>query len=103
MKWAQRQARIFAIDIEKCENCFGDVLIIASIEERDVIWKILKHIGFDYDTDPQNHSPPSDQAEHQTTLFRISAHRLLLRQARVRLEIGSSRQIPDFPVLSYFN
>lgn len=103
MKWALRHARIFAIAIEKCEFCIGPVLIIASIEERDVIWKVLKHVGLDYDVDPQNHSPPSDQAEHQTTLFRISAHRLLLGQVRVRLEIGSSRQIPDFPVLSYFN
>ena len=47
MTWAQRLKRVFSIDIEKCEKCGGPVRIIASIEDPDVIKKILKHLGLD--------------------------------------------------------
>ena len=69
MTWAQRLKRVFAIDIEKCERCGGPVRIIASIEDPDVIEKILKHLGLDQVGDPQNRSPPSDLTDQQTTLF----------------------------------
>ena len=55
--------------IEKCEKCGGPVRIIASIEDPDVIEKILKHLGLDQPGDPQNRSPPSDLTDQQTTLF----------------------------------
>jgi len=55
--------------IEKCEKCGGPVRIIASIEDPDVIEKILKHLGLDQPQDPQNRSPPSDLTDQQTTLF----------------------------------
>ena len=45
MTWAQRLKRIFGIEIEKCDKCGGKVKIIASIEDPDVIEKILKHLG----------------------------------------------------------
>ena len=66
---AQRLKRVFSIDIEKCEKCGGPVQIIASIEDPDVIQKILKHLGLDQPEDPQNRSPPSDQTGQQTKLF----------------------------------
>jgi len=45
MKWAQRLARAFDIDITTCTDC-GDILrIIASIEEPVAIKKILTHLG----------------------------------------------------------
>ncbi len=74
MTWAQRLKRVFAIDIEKCERCGGPVRIIASIEDPDVIEKILRHLGLyqvDWASpdDPQNRSPPSDLTDQQTTLF----------------------------------
>jgi len=69
MTWAQRLKRVFAIDIEKCEKCGGAVRIIASIEDPDVIQKILKHLGLDQDSDPQNRSPPAELTDQQTTLF----------------------------------
>ena len=69
MTWAQRLKRVFAIEIEKCEKCGGPVRIIASIEDPDVIQKILKHLGLDRPVDPQNRSPPVDLADQQTTLF----------------------------------
>lgn len=67
--WAQRLKRVFSIDIEKCEKCGGPVRIIASIEDPDVIKKILKHLGLDQPEDPQNRSPPKDLTDQQTTLF----------------------------------
>ena len=51
MTWAQRLKRVFAIDIEKCQKCGGPVRIIASIEDPDVIQKILKHLGLDQPSD----------------------------------------------------
>ena len=40
-----------------------------SIEDPDVIQKILKHLGLDEDSDPQNRSPPEGLTDEQTTLF----------------------------------
>ena len=69
MAWAQRLKRVSSIDIEKCEKCGGPVRIIASIEDPDVIQKILQHLGLDQPGDPQNRSPPVDLTDQQTTLF----------------------------------
>ena len=69
MTWAQRLKRVFAIEIEKCEKCGGPVRIIASIEDPDVIQKILKHLGLDQPVDKPIRSPPADLTDQQTTLF----------------------------------
>ena len=42
--WAQRLKRVFNIDIETCDECGGEVKIIASIEDPVVIKKILDHL-----------------------------------------------------------
>ena len=44
MTEAQRLTRVFGIDIETCPGCGGALRIIACIEERDVIDKILAHL-----------------------------------------------------------
>lgn len=44
MTWAQRLKRVFRIDIESCERCGGKVRIIASIEDPQVIGRILAHL-----------------------------------------------------------
>ncbi len=44
MTWAQRLKRVFDIDIETCSKCGGEVRIIASIEDPEVIRKILAHL-----------------------------------------------------------
>lgn len=44
MSWAQRLKRVFRIDIERCERCGGKVRIIASIEDPQVIGKILAQL-----------------------------------------------------------
>jgi hypothetical protein len=57
--WAQRLKRVFTIDIEKCEKCGGKVRVIASIEDPEVIAKILKHLGLDRAAEPHSRSPPA--------------------------------------------
>ena len=64
----------FRIEIEKCEKCGAKVRVIVDasnrcIEDEEVIEKILKHLGLDQDSDPQNRSPPAELTDQQTTLF----------------------------------
>ena len=47
MTWAQRLKRVFNIDIETCPECKGKVKVIASIEDPQVIKKILGHLGLE--------------------------------------------------------
>ena len=44
MTWAKRLKRVFSIEIETCNECGGDVRIVASIEDPAVIKKILAHL-----------------------------------------------------------
>ena len=44
MSWARRLKRVFGIEIEGCARCGGKLAIIASIEEPEVIAKILAHL-----------------------------------------------------------
>jgi hypothetical protein len=68
MSWAQRLKRVFAIEIEKCEKCGGPVRVIASIEDPDVIQKILKHLGLDQASQPQIRSPPEALFDYSANL-----------------------------------
>jgi hypothetical protein len=69
MTWAQRLKRVFAIEIETCEKCGGNVKIIACIEDPEVIERILKHLGLDQASQTRNRSPPSGLFEHSGQLF----------------------------------
>ena len=44
MNWARRLKRVFGIQIEGCVRCGGRLKIIASIEEPQVIARILAHL-----------------------------------------------------------
>ena len=44
MSWAQRLKRVFNIDIEVCGRCGGSVRVISSIEDQDIIDRILTHL-----------------------------------------------------------
>jgi len=44
MSWAQRLKRVFGIEIDTCQRCGGNLRIIASIEQPEVIAKILSHL-----------------------------------------------------------
>ena len=58
MSWAQRLKRVFDIDIETCEYCGGALKIIASIENPQLIGKILEHL----ERTDAAHSPPRARA-----------------------------------------
>ena len=45
MSWAMRLKRVFNIDVTICRHCQGTMRIIACIEDRQVINKILAHIN----------------------------------------------------------
>ena len=57
MTWAQRLKRVFSIDIERCRRCGGRLRVISSIEEPDVITRILAHL--DRDEAAAEPAPPS--------------------------------------------
>jgi hypothetical protein len=57
MSWAQRLKRVFAIDIETCQQCGGRLRVIASIEESTVIERILEHLG--HTAEPVDPAHPS--------------------------------------------
>jgi Putative transposase len=59
MTWAQRLKRVFGIEIESCEHCGGAVKIIASIEEPQVIGRILEHLGLDGNDAHCHQLPPA--------------------------------------------
>jgi hypothetical protein len=42
--WARRLKRVFGIEIACCARCGGKLQVIASIEEPQVIAKILAHL-----------------------------------------------------------
>ena len=63
MSWAQRLKRVFAIDIETCSVCGGNMKVIAAIEDPVVIKRILTHlraIGLYLEAAglPQSRAPP---------------------------------------------
>ena len=43
MNWARRLKRVFGIEIEQCARCGGKLTVIASIEEPELIERILAH------------------------------------------------------------
>ena len=54
MTWAQRLKRVFGVEIDCCSRCSGKLKVIASIEEPEVIAKILAHLQ---KTAPNQHPP----------------------------------------------
>jgi hypothetical protein len=45
MTWAQRLARVFKIDVRRCERCGGPVRVVASLTDRSVLDRILAARG----------------------------------------------------------
>ena len=43
LNWARRLKRVFGIEIEQCARCGGRLKVIASIEEPELIERILAH------------------------------------------------------------
>ena len=57
MSWARRLKRVFGIEIEDCARCGGKLKVIASIEEPQVIAKILAHLEKTAPAQPQPELP----------------------------------------------
>ena len=45
MPWAKMLKRVFNIDIQICSKCGGQIKIISAIHNRQVIKRILSHLG----------------------------------------------------------
>lgn len=58
LSWSRLLRRVFNLDMEKCQNCGGQVKIIAAIEDPAVIKKILTHLGL------SPHPPPRAPARY---------------------------------------
>jgi len=58
MGWARLLKRVFAIDLEHCPRCGGDMKIIAAIEEHAVIARILTHLGLPARAPPRSPARP---------------------------------------------
>jgi hypothetical protein len=78
MRWAQRLKRVFNIDIETCERCGGHAKVIASIEDPQVIEKIVTHLKQREQAHnqiplpkrlPEERAPPVHNDSDQANLF----------------------------------
>lgn len=59
LPWAELLRRVFAIDILKCDQCSGDMKIIAIIPASEATEAILDHLGIDTHHNPAT-GPPAD-------------------------------------------
>src|SRR5690606_36317281 len=66
MTWIQRLKRVFSIEIETCQRCGGKLEVTASIEDAELIRRILQHRAQHGDDDlhgtpfaPRAPPPPS--------------------------------------------
>jgi len=62
MSWAELLRRTFSCDLLRCERCGGRARVIAAITQRDVIDKILHHLGLGRPSaNPASPRPPPTQ------------------------------------------
>jgi len=64
MSWAQRLKRVFRVEIDICRRCGGTLKVIASIEEQEVIDRLLEHLDRSTDAPHRAHptrAPPQEQ------------------------------------------
>lgn len=61
MGWMQRLKRAFRIDIETCQRCGGQLRVIASIEDPELIRRILEHLQGREPSAPPARAPPAAQ------------------------------------------
>ncbi len=82
MTWAQRLKRVFAIAIDTCRRCGGTLRVIASIQEPQVIERILEHLARDRQSlDPAH---PSRAPPHARLPIRSNAIRAKHFHGQVR-------------------
>ena len=69
MSWAQRLKRVFAIEIDTCARCQGRLRVIASIQEPELIARMLAHRERSMDMAEPEHLPMAARAPPQQRLL----------------------------------
>ena len=54
-------AKVFRIDVTKCQYCIGDMAIMAAITNRSEVARYLKHLGIEHEAPAR--APPRYQEE----------------------------------------
>jgi hypothetical protein len=47
--WSKMLAKVFRIDVTKCQHCQGDMAILAAITNRSEVARYLKHLGIEHE------------------------------------------------------
>jgi hypothetical protein len=100
MSWARRLKRVFGIEIESCAHCGGKLKIIASIEEPQLIAKILSHL--ERAAPEQNQSELAlvpDRPRGRVGGERAARHASLAPRQRLGA-LSTSPLAPRFPTLT---
>ena len=61
--WSKMLAKVFKIDVSKCDECGGEMRAICSVVEPSSVQKYLNHINVDYE--PPARAPPRFRREEQ--------------------------------------
>ena len=59
--WSKMLAKVFRIDVTKCQHCQGDMAILAAITNRSEVARYLKHLGIEHEAPAR--APPRYQEE----------------------------------------
>jgi hypothetical protein len=59
--WSKMLAKVFRIDVTKCQHCKGDMAILAAITNRSEVARYLKHLGIEHEAPAR--APPRYQEE----------------------------------------
>jgi hypothetical protein len=59
--WSKMLAKVFKIDVTKCQHCKGDMAILAAITNRSEVARYLKHLGIENEAPAR--APPRYQGE----------------------------------------
>jgi hypothetical protein len=59
--WSKMLAKVFRIDVTKCQHCQGDMAILAAITNRSEVARYLKHLGIEHEAPAR--APPLYQEE----------------------------------------
>ena len=54
-------AKVFQVDVTKCQHCKGEMSIVAAIIKRSEVARYLKHLGIEHE--PRARAPPRYQQE----------------------------------------
>lgn len=46
--WSRMLARVFKIDVTRCDGCGEDMIVVCAVTERSAVERYLKHIGVDH-------------------------------------------------------